>query len=82
MKNVLTKVATALRHVLFFCRNFITAAETKLKAELKSNYLTQLDKKRLTMCKQELVRQSHTHTNIHRQTESTSLNTNTAESLP
>lgn len=26
-----------------------------MKAELKSTYLTQLDKKRLTMCKQELV---------------------------
>uniref|UniRef100_A0A3Q2WJ89 Fer-1 like family member 6 n=1 Tax=Haplochromis burtoni TaxID=8153 RepID=A0A3Q2WJ89_HAPBU len=29
-------------------------ADAKLKAELKSTYLTQLDKKRLTMCKQEL----------------------------
>uniref|UniRef100_A0A3Q3G9W9 Fer-1 like family member 6 n=1 Tax=Labrus bergylta TaxID=56723 RepID=A0A3Q3G9W9_9LABR len=40
-----------------FCmdaRSFITAAEAKLKAELKSSFLTQLDKKRLTMCKQEL----------------------------
>uniref|UniRef100_A0AAX7T783 C2 domain-containing protein n=1 Tax=Astatotilapia calliptera TaxID=8154 RepID=A0AAX7T783_ASTCA len=40
-----------------FCadaRSFIEAAEAKLKAELKSTYLTQLDKKRLTMCKQEL----------------------------
>ncbi|XP_044072290.1 fer-1-like protein 6 isoform X2 [Siniperca chuatsi] len=40
-----------------FCmdaRSFIAAAEAKLKAELKSSYLTQLDKKRLTMCKQEL----------------------------
>uniref|UniRef100_A0A3Q1FBX6 Fer-1-like protein 6 n=1 Tax=Acanthochromis polyacanthus TaxID=80966 RepID=A0A3Q1FBX6_9TELE len=47
-----------LRSVLSeFCldaRSFIAAAEVKLKAELKSNYLTQLDKKRLTMCKQEL----------------------------
>ncbi|XP_040913171.1 fer-1-like protein 6 isoform X2 [Toxotes jaculatrix] len=40
-----------------FCmdaRSFIAAAEAKLKAELKSSYLTQLDKKRLTMCTQEL----------------------------
>ncbi|XP_053184260.1 fer-1-like protein 6 [Scomber japonicus] len=40
-----------------FCtdtRSFITAAEAKLKAEVKSTYLTQLDKKRLTMCTQEL----------------------------
>ncbi|KAL3969404.1 nuclease HARBI1 [Sarotherodon galilaeus] len=35
-------------------KSFIEAAEAKLKAELKSTYLTQLDKKRLTMCKQEL----------------------------
>uniref|UniRef100_A0A4W6G201 Fer-1 like family member 6 n=1 Tax=Lates calcarifer TaxID=8187 RepID=A0A4W6G201_LATCA len=33
---------------------FIAAAEAKLKAELKSSYLTQLDKKRLTLCTQEL----------------------------
>ncbi|KAE8299646.1 Fer-1-like protein 6 [Larimichthys crocea] len=35
-------------------RGFIAVAEAKLKAGLKSSYLTQLDKKRLTMCKQEL----------------------------
>uniref|UniRef100_A0A672YWL5 C2 domain-containing protein n=1 Tax=Sphaeramia orbicularis TaxID=375764 RepID=A0A672YWL5_9TELE len=33
---------------------FITTAEAKLKAEHKSTNLTPLDKKRLTMCKQEL----------------------------
>ncbi|XP_035029738.2 fer-1-like protein 6 isoform X1 [Hippoglossus stenolepis] len=40
-----------------FCmdaRSFISAAEAKLKTEVKSTYLTQLDKKRLTMCKEEL----------------------------
>nr|XP_061826902.1 fer-1-like protein 6 isoform X1 [Nerophis lumbriciformis] len=40
-----------------FCvdaRSFIAAAESRLKAELKSGHLTQLDRKRLTMCKQEL----------------------------
>ncbi|CAN9498589.1 unnamed protein product [Ophioblennius macclurei] len=40
-----------------FCldsRSFIAAAEAKLRAELKSTYLTQLDRKRLTMSKQEL----------------------------
>uniref|UniRef100_A0A3Q3F5M2 Fer-1 like family member 6 n=1 Tax=Kryptolebias marmoratus TaxID=37003 RepID=A0A3Q3F5M2_KRYMA len=45
---------TALRDFSIDARNFIAAAEAKLKAELKSSYLTQLDKKRLTMCKQEL----------------------------
>uniref|UniRef100_A0A665X0U7 C2 domain-containing protein n=1 Tax=Echeneis naucrates TaxID=173247 RepID=A0A665X0U7_ECHNA len=43
-----------LKHFCMDARSFIAAAEAKLKAELKSNYLTQLDKKRLTMCKQEL----------------------------
>ncbi|KAM9710649.1 LOW QUALITY PROTEIN: fer-1-like protein 6 [Menidia menidia] len=40
-----------------FCsdaRGFIAAAEAKLRAELKSGLLTQLDRKRLTMCTQEL----------------------------
>uniref|UniRef100_A0A8D3CN22 Fer-1 like family member 6 n=1 Tax=Scophthalmus maximus TaxID=52904 RepID=A0A8D3CN22_SCOMX len=39
-----------------------TSSQCDLKAELKSSNLTQLDKKRLTMCKQELVGQSDTHT--------------------
>ncbi|KAM4558422.1 fer-1-like protein 6 isoform 1-T1 [Odontesthes bonariensis] len=43
-----------LRDFCLDARSFIAAAEAKLKAELKSSYLTQLDKKRLTMCKQEL----------------------------
>lgn len=51
--------------VVCFCRSFIAAAEAKLKAELKSSYLTQLDRKRLTMCKQELVGKSQIHTNTH-----------------
>uniref|UniRef100_G3P0D3 Fer-1 like family member 6 n=1 Tax=Gasterosteus aculeatus aculeatus TaxID=481459 RepID=G3P0D3_GASAC len=34
--------------------SFVAAAEAKLKAEGKSSYLTQLDRKRLTLCKQEL----------------------------
>ncbi|KAM4731898.1 fer-1-like protein 6 [Anableps anableps] len=45
---------TALRDFCLDARNFIAAAEAKLKAELKKSYLTLLDKKRLTMCKQEL----------------------------
>ncbi|KAM9365558.1 fer-1-like protein 6 isoform 2-T2 [Pholidichthys leucotaenia] len=45
---------TVLRDFCIDARGFIAAAEAKLKAELKSSYLTQLDKKRLTMCKQEL----------------------------
>ncbi|XP_013885844.1 fer-1-like protein 6, partial [Austrofundulus limnaeus] len=45
---------TALTDFSIDARNFIAAAEAKLKAELKQSYLTQLDKKRLTMCKQEL----------------------------
>ncbi|KAM9346796.1 fer-1-like protein 6 [Symphorus nematophorus] len=45
---------TILKEFCMDARSFITAAEAKLKAELKSTYLTQLDKKRLTMCKQEL----------------------------
>uniref|UniRef100_A0A8C2XFC0 Fer-1 like family member 6 n=1 Tax=Cyclopterus lumpus TaxID=8103 RepID=A0A8C2XFC0_CYCLU len=43
------------------CRIFITAVEAKLKAELKSSYLTQLDRKRLILCKQELVGTSTMH---------------------
>ncbi|XP_072300048.1 fer-1-like protein 6 [Eucyclogobius newberryi] len=47
-----------LRVVLIeFCsdaRDFITTADAMAKAEVKSDYLTQLDKKRLTMCKQEM----------------------------
>ncbi|XP_035994611.1 fer-1-like protein 6 isoform X2 [Fundulus heteroclitus] len=43
-----------LKDFCFDARNFIATAEAKLKAELKSSYLTLLDKKRLTMCKQEL----------------------------
>lgn len=49
-------------HSVLLCRGFINAAEAKLKAELKSTYLTQLDKKRLTMCKQELVGKTCTRT--------------------
>ncbi|XP_051259533.1 fer-1-like protein 6 isoform X2 [Dicentrarchus labrax] len=45
---------TVLREFCMDARSFIAEAEAKLKAELKSSYLTQLDKKRLTMCKQEL----------------------------
>ncbi|XP_067460357.1 fer-1-like protein 6 [Thunnus thynnus] len=45
---------TVLKELCMDARSFIAAAEAKLKAELKSTYLTQLDKKRLTMCKQEL----------------------------
>lgn len=50
------------------CRSFIAAAAAKLKAELKSSYLTQLDKKRLTMCKQELVGKPEIHTDTHTHT--------------
>uniref|UniRef100_A0A3P9PSE2 Fer-1-like protein 6 n=1 Tax=Poecilia reticulata TaxID=8081 RepID=A0A3P9PSE2_POERE len=57
--NMLENIAVLSFVLLFkmrcaFYRNFIAAAEAKLKAELKSSYLTILDKKRLTMCKQEL----------------------------
>ncbi|XP_019113109.2 fer-1-like protein 6 isoform X2 [Larimichthys crocea] len=45
---------TVLREFCMDARGFIAVAEAKLKAGLKSSYLTQLDKKRLTMCKQEL----------------------------
>ncbi|XP_036065508.1 fer-1-like protein 6 isoform X2 [Oryzias melastigma] len=45
---------TALTDFCWDARSFIALAETKLKAEMKSSKLTQLDKKRLTMCKQEL----------------------------
>ncbi|CAJ1079021.1 fer-1-like protein 6 [Xyrichtys novacula] len=48
------KLKTTLKEFCMDARSFIKVAEAKLKAELKSNYLTQLDKKRLTMCKQEL----------------------------
>ncbi len=79
------QITTALVPVVFFCRSFITAAEAKLKAELKSTYLTQLDKKRLTMCKQELVGEpeihTHAHTHTHTHTENT-FNINTTKSLP
>lgn len=56
----------------FSFRDYITAADAKLKEELKSSYLTQLDKKRLTMCKQELVRKPEmdamtTHSILHQQ---------------
>lgn len=46
---------TVLKEFCMDARSFIAAAGAKLKAELKSSYLTQLDRKRLTMCKQELV---------------------------
>ncbi|XP_029936395.1 fer-1-like protein 6 [Myripristis murdjan] len=45
---------TILQELCMDARSFIATAEAKLKAELKKNYLTQLDRKRLTMCKQEL----------------------------
>ncbi|XP_029967575.1 fer-1-like protein 6 isoform X2 [Salarias fasciatus] len=47
-------LSSVLRDFCRDSRSFIAAAEAKLKAELKSSYLTQLDRKRLTMCKQEL----------------------------
>lgn len=43
-----------LREFSMDARSFIATADGMLKAEVKSNYFTQLDKKRLTMCKQEL----------------------------
>ncbi|XP_038157296.1 fer-1-like protein 6 isoform X2 [Cyprinodon tularosa] len=43
-----------LRNFCLDARSFIAAAEAKLKAGQKSSFLTLLDKKRLTMCKQEL----------------------------
>uniref|UniRef100_A0A3Q3JTY7 C2 domain-containing protein n=1 Tax=Monopterus albus TaxID=43700 RepID=A0A3Q3JTY7_MONAL len=53
--SVICAVTSYISHVYaVFYRSFITAAEAKLKAELKSSYLTQLDKKRLTLCTQEL----------------------------
>uniref|UniRef100_A0A3Q3KJI9 Fer-1 like family member 6 n=1 Tax=Mastacembelus armatus TaxID=205130 RepID=A0A3Q3KJI9_9TELE len=55
--NMLENIAVLLNNnqmCVILHRSFITAAEAKLKAELKSTYLTQLDKKRLTMCTQEL----------------------------
>ncbi|XP_034417851.1 fer-1-like protein 6 isoform X2 [Cyclopterus lumpus] len=45
---------TILEEFCMDARIFITAVEAKLKAELKSSYLTQLDRKRLILCKQEL----------------------------
>ncbi|KAM3608068.1 uncharacterized protein V6R79_018520 [Siganus canaliculatus] len=45
---------TVLKEFCMDARKFIASAEAKLKAEMKSCYLTQLDKKRLTMCKEEL----------------------------
>ena len=39
--------------------------ESKLKVELKRSHLTQLDRKRLTMCKQELVGGANIHTHTH-----------------
>ncbi|XP_047457611.1 fer-1-like protein 6 isoform X2 [Mugil cephalus] len=45
---------SVLREFCMDARSFIAAAEAKLKAELKSTYMTQLDKKRLKLCKQEL----------------------------
>uniref|UniRef100_A0AAV2K3L8 C2 domain-containing protein n=1 Tax=Knipowitschia caucasica TaxID=637954 RepID=A0AAV2K3L8_KNICA len=52
------RVNSQLRVVLVeFCsdaREFIATADAMVRAEGKSDYLTLLDKKRLTMCKQEL----------------------------
>ncbi|KAM9850875.1 fer-1-like protein 6 isoform 2-T2 [Aulostomus maculatus] len=45
---------TVLEELCMDARSFIASAEAKLKAQLKSSYLTQLDKKRLTMCIEEL----------------------------
>uniref|UniRef100_UPI003AADEC2C fer-1-like protein 6 n=1 Tax=Centroberyx gerrardi TaxID=166262 RepID=UPI003AADEC2C len=45
---------TALQDFCMDARSFIATAEAKLKAEVKKSYLTQLDRKRLTMCEQEL----------------------------
>ncbi|KAF7653671.1 hypothetical protein LDENG_00080210 [Lucifuga dentata] len=45
---------TVLQDFCMDARSFIMTTEAKLKAELKSSYLTHLDKKRLTLCKQEL----------------------------
>ncbi|XP_019731208.1 fer-1-like protein 6 [Hippocampus comes] len=49
---------TTVKEFCIDARRFIVAAEAKLKAQLKVNYLTQLDRKRLSMCKQELVREN------------------------
>ncbi|XP_030237617.1 fer-1-like protein 6 [Gadus morhua] len=43
-----------LQGFCFDARKFIVTVQSKLKMELKRNHLTQLDRKRLTMCKQEL----------------------------
>uniref|UniRef100_A0A3B4YQ08 Fer-1 like family member 6 n=1 Tax=Seriola lalandi dorsalis TaxID=1841481 RepID=A0A3B4YQ08_SERLL len=64
--NMLESIAVLF--CVVFCRSFIAAAEAKLKAELKSSYLTQLDKKRLTMCTQELVGNTQSHTRAHTHT--------------
>ncbi|KAJ3592748.1 hypothetical protein NHX12_007875 [Muraenolepis orangiensis] len=45
---------TVLQQFCLDARKFIATVEKKLKVELKRNHLTQLDRKRLTMCKQEL----------------------------
>ncbi|XP_034741392.1 fer-1-like protein 6 [Etheostoma cragini] len=55
---------TILKEFCMDARSFIATSEAKLKAELKSSYLTQLDRKRLTMCKEELVGKSDTYTHI------------------
>ncbi|XP_069388583.1 fer-1-like protein 6 isoform X2 [Paralichthys olivaceus] len=48
------ELKNVLKEFCMDARSFISAAEAKLKAEIKSTSLTQLDKKRLTMCKEEL----------------------------
>uniref|UniRef100_A0A8C4E179 Fer-1 like family member 6 n=1 Tax=Dicentrarchus labrax TaxID=13489 RepID=A0A8C4E179_DICLA len=65
LENIAVLFVCILLCLCIFCRSFIAEAEAKLKAELKSSYLTQLDKKRLTMCKQELVGKPEIHTNTH-----------------
>ncbi|XP_034042017.1 fer-1-like protein 6 [Thalassophryne amazonica] len=50
-ENVLRKV---IKEFCMDARSFIAIAEGKLKVALKSSSLTLLDKKRLTMCKEEL----------------------------
>nr|XP_061799780.1 fer-1-like protein 6 [Nerophis lumbriciformis] len=45
---------TTVKEFCMDARRFIAVAEAKLKAQLKTNHLTQLDRKRLSMCKQEL----------------------------
>ncbi|XP_028291408.1 fer-1-like protein 6 isoform X2 [Gouania willdenowi] len=43
-----------IREFCINARSFMEAADAKFKAELKSSFLTNLDRKRLTMCKREL----------------------------